>query len=80
MNTQTKKINLTQRILNINNDKILDKIANLLDNENIIGFDIDGNPISEKNYVSDINNALQLFEEGKLETYSSQEVKNKILG
>ncbi len=80
MNTQTKKINLTQRILNINNDKILDTIANLLDNENIIGFDIDGNPISEKNYVSDINNELQLFEEGKLETYSSQEVKNKILG
>ena len=80
MNTQTKKINLTQRILNINNDKILDKISKLIDNENIIGYDIDGNPISEKNYVSDINNALQLFEEGKLETYSSQEVKNKILG
>ena len=80
MNTQTKKINLTQRILNINNDKILDKISKLIDNENIIGYDIDGNPISEKDYVSDINNALQLFEEGKLETYSSQEVKNKILG
>ncbi len=80
MNTQTKKINLTQRILNINNDKILDKISKLIDNENIIGYDIDGNPISEKDYVSDINNALLLFEEGKLETYSSQEVKNKILG
>ncbi len=79
MNTQTKKIDLTQRILNINNDKILVKISKLIDNENIIGYDIDGNPISEKDYVSDINNALQLYEEGKLETYSSQEVKNKIL-
>ena len=48
MNTEALKINLTQRILNLNNDNILVKIAKLLDNENVIGFDSEGNPITEK--------------------------------
>ena len=80
MNTEALKINITQRILNLNNNKILEKIAKLLDKENVIGFDMDGNPISEKEYVDDVHNALQSLAEGKLETYSSEEVKRKIIG
>ena len=80
MNTEALKINLTQRILNLNNDNILVKIAKLLDNENVIGFDIEGNPITEKEYVSDINEALHQLSDEKLETYSSEEVKRKIIG
>ena len=79
MNTEALKINLTQRILNLNNDNILVKIAKLLDNENVIGFDSEGNPITEKEYVSDINEALHQLSEEKLETYSSEEVKRKII-
>lgn len=80
MNTEALKINLTQRILNLNNDNILVKIAKLLDNENVIGFDSEGNPITEKDYVSDINEALHQLSDEKLETYSSEEVKRKIIG
>jgi len=79
MNTEALKINITQRILNLNNDKILSKISRLLDKENVVGFDMEGNPISEKEYVDDIHNALHLLAEGKLETYSSEEVKRKII-
>ena len=46
----------------------------------IVGYDMDGNPISEKEYVSDIHTALDLLAEGKLETCSSEEVKRKIVG
>ncbi len=80
MNIEALKINLTQRILNLNNDNILVKIAKLLDNENVIGFDREGNPITEKDYVSDINEALHQLSDEKLETYSSEEVKRKIIG
>ena len=80
MNTEALKIKLTQRILNLNNDNILVKIAKLLDNENVIGFDSEGNPITEKDYVSDINEALHQLSDEKLETYSSEEVKRKIIG
>ncbi len=79
MNTEALKINITQRILNLNNDKILSKISRLLDKENVVGFDLEGNPISEKEYVDDIHNALHLLAKGKLETYSSEEVKRKII-
>ena len=72
------KINLTQRILNINDTKILKKIAKLLDNENIIGYDGNGSPISQKEFVTDIHLATNQLNEGKLETYTSEEVKNKI--
>jgi hypothetical protein len=80
MTSEALKINLTQRILNLNDNKILQRISKLLDNENIVGYDVDGNPISEKDYVTDIHQALQLAEEAKLETYSSEEVKRKIIG
>lgn len=80
MTTETLKIKITQRILNINNDEILYKIVKLLDKENVIGFDMDENPISEKDYIDDIHKALNMLAEGKLETYSSEEVKRKILG
>jgi hypothetical protein len=51
-----------------------------LEKESNIGYDIDGNEISENDFVSDIQNALMLFQEGKLETISSIEVKRRILG
>ena len=72
------KINLTQRILNVNDTKILKKIAKLLDNENVIEYDENGNPISQKEFVTDIHLAINQLNEGKLETYTSEEVKNKI--
>jgi hypothetical protein len=79
MTSEALKINITQRILNLNDNKILQKISKLLDNENIVGYDANGNPISEKEYVADIHDALQLLAEDKLETYTSEEIKKKII-
>lgn len=57
-----------------------EKLNQILHKENVIGFDMDGNPISEKEYVTDIHNALNSLAEGKLETYSSEEVKRRVIG
>lgn len=80
MKTETLKISITQRILSINDNKILSKIVKLLDEENIVGYDADGNPISEKEYTKDIHEALHELNEKKLETYSSEDIRKKILG
>ena len=80
MNTETLKINITQRILNLNSNAILSKIEQLLNEENVIGYDVIGNEILEKDYILDIKDALQSFENGNLDTYTSEEVKKKILG
>lgn len=80
MTTEALKINITQRILDLSDDKLLKKIAELLDVESVVGYEMDGSPIYENNYVNDINESLQLFREGKLETYSTDEVRKKIMG
>ncbi|MGK4569107.1 hypothetical protein [Flavobacterium sp. 3HN19-14] len=80
MNTAALKINITQRILSIEDVSVLEKITNLLDNENVIGFDAEGNPISEKAYANDIRESLNLLNEGKLETLSEDKLKKEILG
>jgi hypothetical protein len=80
MNSEALKINITQRILNLTDDRILEKIAAILDNENVVGYDIEGNPISESSYVQDIHESLDLLKEGKLETYTSAELKKRIIG
>lgn len=59
---------------------VTEKLNQTLHKENIIGFSTDGNPISEKEFVTDILDALNCLAKGKLETYSNDEVKKKILG
>lgn len=80
MKSEKLKINVAQRILDLSNDKLLKKISAILDAENVVGYNADGKPIFEKDYVNDVNSAIQEFNEGKMETYSSEEVKRRILG
>jgi hypothetical protein len=80
MKSEKLKISVAQRVLNLSNDKLLKKIAHLLDEENIIGYDAEGNPITDEAYIQDINAALLQLKEDNLETYTSEEVKRRILG
>lgn len=80
MNTETLRKDISQRILRINKHATLEKVLQLLENEEIVGYTAEGNPISEIDYVSDINQSLENFKNGTLETYTSNEVRKKILG
>nr|WP_322623766.1 hypothetical protein [uncultured Flavobacterium sp.] len=80
MESEKLKINVAQRVLSLSDDRLLRRIADILDEENIVGYDATGNPIYEQEYVTDIQFALKEFREGNMETYSSEEVKRRILG
>ncbi len=80
MKSEKLKISVAQRILNLSNDKLLKKIASLLDKENVIGYDSNGNPITDIELINDINSALLELKEENPETYTSEEVKRRILG
>lgn len=80
MKSEKLKISVAQRILNLSNDKLLKKIADILDEENVIGYNEEGNPITDEEYIKDINAALLELKEENLETYTSEEVKRRILG
>lgn len=79
MNTETLRKDISQRILRINKHATLEKVLQLLENEEIVGYTVDGNPISDIDYVSDINQSLENLKNGTLETYTSDEVRKKIL-
>ncbi len=55
MNTEALRINITQRILNISDSKILNKINDLLKSENIVGYTAEGTPISETQFVTQMD-------------------------
>jgi hypothetical protein len=80
MNSNPQKDKPNENLPKVDESSTLYKSKSDLEKENNIGYDIDGNEISEKDFVSDIQNALKLFQEGKLETISSIEVKRRILG
>jgi hypothetical protein len=56
------------------------KLPKRLSKAKLIGYDMDGNPISEKQFVKDIRHDLDQLSEGKLEIHSSAEVKRKMVG
>lgn len=80
MKSEKLKINIAQRVLNLSDDALLKKISTLLDAENIIGYDAEGNPVSDSDYIQDVNSALLELKEESLEVYSHEEVKRRITG
>jgi hypothetical protein len=47
--------------------------------ENIIGYDANGNSITDSEFIADIKLALQQLQDNSLETYDSETVKRIIL-
>ncbi|RDI05384.1 hypothetical protein [Flavobacterium sp. AG291] len=46
---------------------------------NIIGYDINNNPITDHDLIEDINMALIQIDKGTLETYTPEEVRQRIV-
>jgi hypothetical protein len=80
MNTETLKLNLVQQILNLSDARILEKVKDLLTTESIIGYDINGKPISTNQYLKDMEEVDEQIKAGTLKTYSTDEVRQRILG
>lgn len=54
MTIETLKINLAQRILSISNKELLEKLKDFLDKENVFAYDVNGHPVSEHDYIKDL--------------------------
>ncbi|MFP9113013.1 hypothetical protein ACLI1A_03675 [Flavobacterium sp. RHBU_3] len=80
MESEKLKINVAQRILGLSDDRLLKRISDILDEENIVGYDAQGNPVTHEEFMEDLEDTLKQLEEGTLETYTSEEVKQMIFG
>jgi len=80
MKSEALKINVAQRVLGLSDDKLLKKISKILDEENIVGYDAEGNTVTHEDFMEDLEDTLQQLEDGTLETYTTEEVKKMIFG
>ena len=55
MKTEALKINVAQRILALSNREVLEKVKDLLDKENVFAYDVNGYPVTEHDYIKDID-------------------------
>ena len=79
MNTESLKISIAQRILNISDYSFLEKIDSFLSKKSIIGYDIKGNSITEEEYRADLDQINSDIDKGTAQLSSSEEVKKRII-
>lgn len=78
MKTEALKINVAQRILSISDKRLLQKIKNLLDKENIFAYDMDGNPITENDYIKNLDVINDEIDTGIADLHTNIDVIKRI--
>ena len=78
MKTEALKINVVQRILSISDKGLLQKIENLLNKENVFAFDVEGNPITENDYVKNLDAVNDEIVAEKADLYTTTDVLKRI--
>lgn len=78
MKTETLKISLVQRILGISDTKVLKKINQLLNAESIVGY-AGGKPVSEEEYIRELDAINKEIDDKTAKTFTTDQVKNRII-
>jgi len=78
MDTKTLKISLAQRILSIADINVLKQIDKILQKENIIGFDAFGKPITEENFLKEMEEINKEIDNQTTELLTTEQVVKKI--
>ena len=75
MNIEAYRKSIIYRILDVQNESVLNKIDQLLNEEGFI-YDVSGKLLSLTDYKQEIETILKVSEEN--EVYHSEEIRNKI--
>jgi len=79
MNIQSEKINLIERITHIDDINILFQLKELLGTTSnpVVGYDIDGNPITKSSLSKSLKEAKKRYKAGKFITQDAVEIAAK---
>ena len=77
--TEKLKISLAQRILSLADNSILEKINELLNQQNIVAYNFNENPIIERDYISDLKKINKEIDDKSAIVFSSEELRKKII-
>ena len=78
MNIEAHKNQLIKKIIDVQDEKLLDKIEAILNGDQIVAQTIDGKSLSKSEYMEHIESISQSVDYGA-ETYTSDEVRASIL-
>lgn len=78
MELQATKLKVIQKIMNVSEASLLDKISNILDDEMIVGYTTEGNPLTKEKYNERLFVAEKQIESGDSisQEYLEKEVGN----
>lgn len=79
MNIEAHKNQLIKKIIDVQDEKLLDKIEAILNSDYIIAQTIDGKSLTKSEYIEHIESISQSVADGA-ETYTSEEVRAFLLG
>ena len=75
MNIEAHRKSIIHRILDIQNEEVLNKIDQILNDEGYV-YDVNGKLLSVANYKKEIESILKVSDEN--EVYTSEVIRNKI--
>ncbi len=73
-----RKLSITKKILDLNDDSILDEIEHLLAESETVAYTSDGKPLTRAQYKSHLDKISSGIQSGA-KTYSSDEVKEYVV-
>ena len=79
MNTEALKISLAQKILSISDNNLLNKLKALIEKENIVGYDAKGNPVTESQYIKEMDAILKEIDDNTAKLFSTGDIKKSIV-
>lgn len=78
MTTIEKQNKLAKKILQTNDNSILDLIDEILNKTEIVGYHHDGNPIFKNEFISELKAQIESIKNGTAKLYTTIEVRKKI--
>lgn len=73
MNIEAAKLDVVQKILSVKTESIIDKINKILEKEMIVGYTVEGKPLTKKAYNKRLEKAEQEIESGNYVTQEELE-------
>lgn len=77
MNVEQHKNQIIKKLQNIKDEKILDEIDTILNGNYIVGYTIDGKPLTKSDYSNHIESISNAVANGAT-TFTTEEVRNFI--
>ncbi len=78
MRIQAVKLNLVKKILSLEQESVIKKIDEILENEMIVGYTVDGKPLTQKAYNERIELAEQQLKNGQTISQDDLEKESEI--